>query len=275
MAHIIDVPSAEALGPLVAAARDELLAIPDDRIVIPTIDGERAIEQAAALLAGYDPVRERAEGALAGSAKAALDAALASLPALARTYYAADVIGTQKWPSFVAERRKTLSARVREHDRFLFGWATAAFAGFEAAQAELDDIRPGSGRLDDARDAIRVVALFRAWPGRLALVPAVTPERLTESESDAVALADLLGATAESSKGTPPDLRLRAYTRLFEAYNLIRATADFVVWLPPRVSPLGLAGLHPKPRKSATATVEPPETPEEAPVEEPTEVPVA
>ncbi|MBK9258337.1 MAG: hypothetical protein IPM54_00700 [Polyangiaceae bacterium] len=98
-------------------------------------------------------------------------------------------------------------------------WAAPAFKNNAKATEILADIRRGRGIRDDADDTLRLVALFRDnWDSVQGKTP-ITIEYLAKADEDATALLLLVDGGSEDIKGSPRDLRRRAYTQWHRAYT--------------------------------------------------------
>jgi len=148
-------------------------------------------------------------------------ARLADVDALepgALVFYAADLAVETPWSSDQKSRRNDLVVKVRNHDAVLSGWASPAFRNDKDATRVLADITRGRGIRDDADDTIRLVALFRKYWAKVEKMTPLTTQALDIAESEATELLRLLDDGEAPAKGSPRDLRRRAYTMWYRAY---------------------------------------------------------
>jgi hypothetical protein len=123
---------------------------------------------------------------------------------------------------------------VRDHDQTLSAWAVPLFRSHAEAKAVLSDILRGRGIRDDADDTLRLVALFRKhWGDVNGKVP-VTAKQLSQAETEATELLQILDSTDSNEDGSPKDIRRRAFTYWLGPYSelfnlgryLLRGDAD-------------------------------------------------
>jgi hypothetical protein len=133
------------------------------------------------------------------------------------------------WPSEKKTRRRELVSRVREHDRHLSSWAIPVFRKNDDTRAAVASILRGKGLRDDAEDTLRLVDLFRrTWDEVKGQVP-ITLEQLAEAESDAEELIVLIGALDSDQRGSPRDIRRRAFTAWLRPYKEVYHLALYLL----------------------------------------------
>lgn len=211
-------PEPKRMNDLFAEAKPVLLGLPSESLVQPRVSRERALQLTAVLRREFAPLVPSLSEELGPDRARRRKADYDALEPRALVFYAADLAVDAPWTSAQKERRAALTRKVREHDELLSAWAVPLFRKDDEASALVADILRGKGTRDDAEDTIRLVALFRKhW----ATVKGQTPIEqctLNEAEADATELLGLLDAGATSTKGSPRDLRQRAYTHWRSAY---------------------------------------------------------
>jgi hypothetical protein len=127
-------------------------------------------------------------------------------------FYAADLAVESRWTSSQKARRKELAAKVRDHDATLSSAAKRAYRNNKEVMRILADIFRGSGNRDDADDTVRLVGVFRDNWASVDGKTLVTKEYLAQAEADATELLKILDDADDPPKGSPRDLRRRAYS---------------------------------------------------------------
>ncbi|WP_437765845.1 hypothetical protein WME77_01965 [Sorangium sp. So ce764] len=211
-------PEPKRMNDLFAEMKPTLLELPSDSLQKPRVSRERALQLTAALRQEFAPLVPRLAEELSPAKVKRRKADLDALEPRALVFYAADLAVDAPWTSAQKERRAALARKVREHDELLSAWAAPVFRKDPEASAIVADIQRGKGTRDDAEDTVRLVALFRRhWPAIKGQTP-VKEAYLDEAEADATELLALLDAGETSAKGSPRDLRQRAYTHWLSAY---------------------------------------------------------
>jgi hypothetical protein len=217
-------PDLRTASGLLAAHRDALIVMPGDSLLAPRVSRERAWELSEIVRVSFAPLVPLLPAELAEPRVVVCTADFAALPDLVVVYYAADlVVAPPAAASPESVELAELKARVRQHDKKLFGWAVPAFAGMTEVERTLAIIRAGRGPRDDADDVIREVELFRMHWGSVSGIPGLTEEYLARAEADALALLERLPRTeeetVEEAPGSPKQFRMRAYTRWARCYR--------------------------------------------------------
>lgn len=211
-------PEPKRMNDLFTEMKPTLLELPSDSLQKPRVSRERALQLTAALRQEFAPLVPRLAEELSPAKARKRKADLDALEPRALVFYAADLAVDAPWTSAQKERRAALARKVREHDELLSAWAAPVFRKDPEASAIVADIQRGKGIRDDAEDTVRLVALFRRhWPAIKGQTP-VKEGYLDEAEADATELLALLDAGETSAKGSPRDLRQRAYTHWLSAY---------------------------------------------------------
>ncbi|WP_437567246.1 hypothetical protein [Sorangium sp. So ce542] len=211
-------PEPKRMNDLFAEMKPTLLELPSDALERPRVSRERALQLTAALRQEFAPLVPRLAEELSPAKAKKRRADFDALEPRALVFYAADLAVEAPWTSAQKERRAALVRKVREHDELLSAWAVPVFRKDAEASAVIADIQRGKGIRDDAEDTVRLVALFREhWPAIKGQTP-VKESYLNEAEADATELLGLLDAGETSAKGSPRDLRQRAYTHWLAAY---------------------------------------------------------
>ncbi|MDI1431052.1 hypothetical protein [Polyangium sorediatum] len=211
-------PQATKMNELFEAKRPALLALPDDILLRPRISRERAARLTGILRREFEPLLPLLQSELSASRAADRAADFAALEPNQLVFYAADLAVETPWTSDQKARRGELVAKVRSHDETLFGWAKPAFRTNKEASTILSDIQRGRGIRDDADDTLRLVSLFRShWASVNGKTP-ITEADLQTAEAEATELLQILDGGDDPPKGSPRDLRRRAYTAWHRTY---------------------------------------------------------
>jgi len=209
------------MNELFLAAKPALLKLPDDSLQRPRIARERATQLTTILRREFTPLLPRLPEELAKPRVAERKADFEALEPNVLVFYAADLAVETPWTSEQKQRRAELVAKVRQHDDHLSSWAVPVFKRNKEARAIVSDILRGRGIRDDADDTVRLVALFRQhWATVKGKTP-ITAEELTEAEAEATELLQILDADDANTKGSPRDLRRRAYSVWYWSYQEI------------------------------------------------------
>jgi len=256
---------------LLAAARNDLLALPTASLERPRVTRERAVQLTTTLRQEVEPLLPRFAEVLAPDALAARTADYQSLEERALIYYAADLAIDAAGPSAMRAQRADLAAKVHEHDALLSEWAAPLFRKHAAAAAELTAILRGRGVRDDADDTLKLVSLFRRhWPAVQGQTP-VTEAYLTEAEADATTLVQLLDQL-EGAANTPRDLRRRAFTYWSRPYQEIYHLGRYLLRFDPEAAER-LPGLTPERSSRSKPSSPPPPAPDPEPPVDSTSTP--
>ncbi|MBI4814608.1 MAG: hypothetical protein HY791_00010 [Deltaproteobacteria bacterium] len=214
-------------GQRVEAARAELLAMPDAQVQRSSISGARATELTNELVTTFTAHSGRLSDELSAERVATVQKDFAVVPSWCEDFVAADLLSEFPWSTEKRKRRQELALALREHDRVLTDWATVLLASNADAAKKIAVIRPGSGLRDDARDVSQWVELYQAhWSladGRLPY----SREHLEAAGKLAMEQLQLLEATDEK-KGSPGDLRNRAFTRWASAYESVARVGRYL-----------------------------------------------
>ncbi|AUX27545.1 uncharacterized protein SOCEGT47_081390 [Sorangium cellulosum] len=211
-------PEPKRMNDLFAEAKPALLELPSESLVQPRVSRERALQLTTVLRQEFAPLVPSLSEELGPARARRRKADFEALEPRALVFYAADLAVDVPWTSTQKERRAALARKVREHDELLSAWAVPLFRKDDEASAIVADILRGKGIRDDAEDTVRLVALFRKhWAAARGQTP-IKQSTLDEAEADATELLGLLDAGAASAKGSPRDLRQRAYTHWRNAY---------------------------------------------------------
>jgi hypothetical protein len=214
---------------LFAAAKSELLAMDESKLQRPRVFGERATQLTAALVKEVQPLVARFAEELAPARVAQRSADLAAVTPNAQIFYAADLAVEDPWTSEQKARRDELVKKVREHDETLSAWAVPLFKNDPKARDIVASIVRGRGIRDDANDTVRWVSLFKdRWSEVEGKTP-VTLATLDVAEAEATELLAILDASGDESKGSPRDLRRRAFTRWANGYNELADVARYLL----------------------------------------------
>jgi len=206
---------------LLAAARNDLLALPTAALLRPRLPRERVLHLTSVIQREFEPLLSRLDDELSPARAAARRADYHALETRALVYHAAELAVEQPWSFAEKAHRAELIARAREHDETLSSWAVPLFRKDEEASAIVADILRGKGIRDDAEDTLRLVQLFRSrWPDVAGKTP-VTEAQLAQAEADATELIEVLDSIEGEGLGSPRDLRRRAFTWWFQPYTEI------------------------------------------------------
>ncbi len=209
------------------AAKAELLAIPDGQVRRSSISGARATELTNALVTTFTPHSGRLSDELSPERVASVEKDFAVVSSWCEDFVAADLLSEFPWSTEKRKRRQELALALREHDRVLTDWATVLLAGNPDAAKKIAVIRPGSGVRDDARDVSQWVELYQGhWPLADGKLP-YSPEQLEAAGKLAMEQLQLLEATDEK-KGSPGDLRNRAFTRWASVYESVARVGRYM-----------------------------------------------
>lgn len=211
-------PQATKMNELFDEKRPALLAIPDDILLRPRISRERAARLTGILRRSFEPLLPLLPNELSPSRADERAADFAALEPNQLVYYAADLAVETPWTSDQKARRSELVVKVRNHDETLLGWAKPIFRTNKDATVILADIQRGRGIRDDADDTLRLISLFRSqWASVDGKIP-VTLADLQTAEAEATELLQILDGGEDPPKGSPRDLRRRAYTAWHRSY---------------------------------------------------------
>ncbi|MBI2375830.1 MAG: hypothetical protein HYV07_17690 [Deltaproteobacteria bacterium] len=211
----------------VEAAKAELLAIRDDQVRRSSISGARATELTHQLVAAFTPLLGRLSDELSPARAASVQKDFAVVPPWCEDFVATDVLSEFPWSTENRKRRQELSLALREHDRALTNWANVLLTSNEEAARAIAVIRPGSGLRDDARDVSQWVAVYQAhWSLAEGKLP-YSREQLEDVGKLAMEQLGLLAAT-DDKRGSPGDLRNRAFTRWASAYESVARVGRFL-----------------------------------------------
>jgi len=250
---VIAVPEgADALRPTLDASRPRLLAVADSSVRFPWITRERMRDQTRTAIVGWKTVAPDAEVIFATPYFEQLAATAQELPTLVGIYWATDLnAGTPQTPATKAER-DALVASVRSADARLTRWMMPAIEelGTDDERATALLLRPGSGHQDDANDVVGWVSIALGNPKIGALLPLSTDD-LLRMQATALRLSGVLGDT-DQQKGSPNDLRNRAYTLWAEAFERLARNGRHVAV--ERNLPVTFANIHmPAPKTTPKA----------------------
>ena len=246
---------------LFTAAKPELLAMDETRLHRPRVSGERATQLTALLMKEVQPLAVRFAQELAPERVAERQADLAVVTPNAQIFYAADLAVEDPWTSEQKARRAELVKKVHEHDETLSAWAVPLFKNDAKAREVVASILRGRGVRDDANDTIRWVALFKdRWSDADGKTP-VTLAKLATAESEATELLAILDASGDESKGSPRDLRRRAFTRWVVAYKELEDLGRYLL----RADPEAAARIPAVVAERLEAAPEAPPSPPDAP----------
>ncbi|MDI1481429.1 hypothetical protein [Polyangium sp. y55x31] len=211
-------PQVTKMNELFETRRPALLSLPEDILLRPRISRERAARLTGILRREFEPLLPLLPSELSASRASERAADFAALEPNQLVFYAADLAVETPWTSDQKARRSELVAKVRSHDETLFGWAKPAFRAHKEASAILADIQRGRGIRDDADDTLRLVSLFRShWAAVNGKTP-ITQAELETAEAEATELLQILDGGDDPPKGSPRDLRRRAYTAWHRSY---------------------------------------------------------
>ena len=266
---IILVPEgADALRHTLDTSRPRLLAIADSSVRFPWVTSERARDQSRSLLAAWTQVATDAEAMFAAPYFAQLAATAEELPTLIGIFWASDLnAGTPQTPPTKAER-DALVVAVRKADARLTRWMVPAIEelGTDDERATALSLRPGNGYQDDANDVVGWVSIALGNPKIGALLP-ISKDELLSMQTTALRHSALLGNT-DQRKGSPSDLRNRAYTLWADAFERLERNARHVAAernLPVTFEKIHMPASKPDPKSA------PPDAPESIVTEEPFE----
>lgn len=214
-------PESKKMNKLLEDARPALLALPANALERPRIPRERALSLTRMVKREFQPLVGRLGEELSAKRAAERKADFESLEPRALIFYAADLAVENPWASEKKTRRADLVKKVRDHDQTLSGWAVPLFRSHPEAKAVLRDILRGRGIRDDADDTLRLVALFRKhWGDVNGKVP-VTTKQLSQAETEATELLQILDSSDSNEDGSPKDIRRRAFTYWLTPYSEI------------------------------------------------------
>ncbi len=245
----MDPAANHAPAELTADTRAALLALPADLLVLPRVDRDTALRLSKHVAASFEQVLGGVATTFAASPAAAIREAAAALMARAEVYQAADALAESPFSEQERSRRVELAKRNRGNDRYLFKWLWALFEDDPELHAELEDIRHGRGKRDDAQDVLREVELFRAHWGQATGRTPVTEQCLADAEQAALEQLKLLEEQSLEHAGSPLDLRRRAYTRWHMAYDLVIRAGRYLAWANPAADKL-FPALHQQPAQA-------------------------
>lgn len=227
-------PEPKKMNKLFEEARTALLALPANTLERPRIARERALSLTLVVKREFQPLLGKLGEELSAKRAAERKADFEAVEARALIFYAADLAVENPWSSDKKTRRAELVAKVHEHDQTLSGWAVPLFRLHPEAKVTLQHILRGKGIRDDADDTLRLVALFRKhWDEMNGKVP-VTAKQLSQAESEATELLQILDSGDSNEGGSPKDFRRRAFTYWLGPYSelfhlgryLLRAQPD-------------------------------------------------
>jgi hypothetical protein len=221
-------PDAPTLATLLENAKPEMLEQPERELKTPWVGRERAVELGLTVCREFSALGDLPEQTLLPQVVAAVRAAHGRVSDRAYVFYAADLHAESPWVSADDTRQAQLSALCRSHDDLLFGFLWAMYRNQPEVSAELTAIRKGSGRRDDAEDVLREVELFRTHWAELQGKCPVTTESLAEAEAHANEAIRLLDRGVGSAKGSPRDLKRRAYTLWERDYMHVVRTGRYL-----------------------------------------------
>jgi hypothetical protein len=211
-------PEPKKMNKLFEEARPALLALPAETLERPRIARERALALTRIVKREFQPLLSRLGDELSAKRAAERKADFEAVETRALIFYAADLAVENPWSSDKKTRRAELVKKVREHDQTLSGWAVPLFRSHPEAKATLKDILRGRGIRDDADDTLRLVALFRKhWGDVNGKVP-VTAKQLSQAETEATELLQILDLADSDENGSPKDIRRRAFTYWLAPY---------------------------------------------------------
>lgn len=212
-------PEPKKMNKLLDEARPALLALPAETLERPRIARERTLGLTRIVKREFQPLLSRLGEELSPKRAAERKADFDALEARALVFYAADLTVENPWSSEKKSRRGELVKKMREHDQTLSGWAVPLFRSHPEAKATLTDILRGRGIRDDADDTLRLVALFRKhWGDVNGKVP-VTAKQLSQAETEATELLQILDSADSDEAGSPKDIRRRAFTYWLSPYS--------------------------------------------------------
>lgn len=239
----MDRPADLPAGELLDNARATLLALSEDTLAQPRVDRWAALELSQGVTAAFARYAAAASTEFTPERAASIMEAAGTLVGRARVYEAADDHAESPVSEPERERRVELAKRNRGNDRYLFKWLWALFEGEQELQAQLEDIRHGRGKRDDAQDVLREVELFRQHWARAAGRTPVSVADLEAAEQSAREQLRLLEEQSLEHEGSPLDLRRRAYTHWHQAYDLVIRAGRYLAWQDPDAEKL-FPGLH-------------------------------
>jgi hypothetical protein len=215
------------LNAVFEAEKPNLLALDDDSLRAPRVGRERAQEQTDHLIKEFGPLLGTVDEKLKEGPAAEVKRAYSNLDRKSDVYYAADLASETPWTPEQKRRLYELIPRNKEHDTYLFDWAWPLFKNNPEILPILINIREGTGFKDDGEDVVRLVDLFQKnWELAAGKTP-VTEAYLAEAERDATEQLRLLRQQGRG-KGSPPDMRWRAYTSWAEDYELVADTGRYL-----------------------------------------------
>ncbi len=223
------LPNEATLQELLQRYNTELMALNDSNLRLPLVLRDRALEQSHHLLEEFGPLITMLGDFYSNQRVQKIKAAYDGLLEQAFVFHAASMEAERPWSSQQKQEFQELAAKIRDYDVRWMKWNRALYHGDATANDTLDKIHAGRGYIDDAEDVIALVNLLLAYSGTLFPNPFFTEKEVRGVEAEARKFLWWLQGRDETTppKGSPPDLRIRAYNLWLNTYNTVaRAGRD-------------------------------------------------
>ncbi len=203
--------------------KNTLLGLNEEGLKLPMVVRERALDQTHTLRQAFSEVLSDLEDLYAPKKVQEFKKAFDNLLEYAYLFYAASMAAERPWTEAQKQEFKEQAAKVRDHDARFMKWCRAIAHGDDVANAALDAVSAGKGYIDDAEDTIALTNMLLDWKQQIFPNPFFTEKQVRQAEADARLFLWMLQGRDENKppKGSPPDMRLRAYNLWLDTYNTL------------------------------------------------------